>query len=139
MKRIEIFPPGTLGSYDYVVLLSRYQGKYLLSRHKNRSSWEMQGGHIEPGETPDQAAKRELFEESGAVSFELVPLCDYTGEEPGKNNFGRGFVFQAEIYDMVPLPESEMAETGLYAEFPDNLTYPEITYAILREKEKRDL
>ena len=94
MNEIKTFPPGILGSYDYVVMLSRYQGKIMLSRHKQRMTWELQGGHIEPGETPEQAAKRELFEESGAVSFELIPLCDYCGEEPGKHNFGRGMVFR---------------------------------------------
>ena len=131
METIKTFPPGTLGEYDYVVMLSRYRGSYLLSRHKGRSTWELQGGHIEPGETPEQAAGRELYEESGAVSFELIPLCDYTGEEPGKNNFGRGMVFQAEIRELSPLPFSEMAEVRTFDDFPPDLTYPKITAAIL--------
>jgi len=131
MNEIKTFPPGTLGSYDYVVMLSRYQGKIMLSRHKQRMTWELQGGHIEPGETPEQAAKRELFEESGAVSFELIPLCDYCGEEPGKDNFGRGMVFRAEICELAAIPESEMEQIGLFDDFPSNLTYPKITAAIL--------
>ena len=130
MNEIKIFPPGTLGAYDYVVMLSRYQDKFLLSRHKNRTTWEMQGGHIEAGETPEAAAKRELFEESGAISFNLVPLCDYCGEEPGKNNYGVGMVFRADINELGIMPESEMAETGLFDKLPDNLTYPEITSSI---------
>ena len=45
-------------------------------------TWETQGGHIEAGEQPLDAAKRELFEESGAVDFDIQPLCDYwAGEE----------------------------------------------------------
>ena len=131
MNEIKTFPPGTLGSYDYVVMMSRYQGKIMLSRHKQRMTWELQGGHIEPGETPEQAAKRELFEESGAVSFDLIPLCDYCGEEPGKHNFGRGMVFRAEIRELAAIPESEMAQIGLFDDFPSNLTYPKITAAIL--------
>ena len=46
------YPVGTLPAYKYVVVLSEYQGKILLSRHKKRTTWETQGGKIEPGETP---------------------------------------------------------------------------------------
>lgn len=134
MSKISIFPPDTLQNYDYVVMMSRYQGKYLMSRHKDRSAWEMQGGHIEPGETPEEAARRELYEESGAVSFELVPLCDYSGEEPGRNNDGKGKVFLTNIFEIQSLPDSEMAEIRQFDEIPDDLTYPEITHAIFDYK-----
>ena len=90
----------------------------------------MQGGHIEPGETPEEAAERELYEESGALSFTLLPLCDYCGEEPGKDNDGKGLVFKSEITKIGPLPESEMEQVALFDSFPENLTYPEITKAI---------
>ena len=59
----------SLKNYKYVVVLSEYKGKILLSRHKDRSTWETQGGHIEMGETPLDAAKRELYEESGALKI----------------------------------------------------------------------
>ena len=72
------YPLHTLeGSYKYVVILSHMNGHILLSRHKKRATWETQGGHIESGETPLQAAHRELFEESGAAEYTLMPLCDY--------------------------------------------------------------
>ena len=67
------FELGSLQQYKYVVVLSEYQGKILLSRHKNRTTWETQGGHIEPGEQPLDAAKRELYEESGAMDYEIAP------------------------------------------------------------------
>lgn len=60
------FELGELEHYKYVVVLSIHAGKIVLSRHKARATWETQGGHIEPGETPIEAAKRELYEESGA-------------------------------------------------------------------------
>lgn len=129
---IRTFQPGTLGEYDYVVMLSRYQGKYLLSRHKGRSTWELQGGHIEPGETPEQAARRELYEESGALCFELVPLCDYCGEEPGRNNAGSGMVFEVNIHMLGSMPEFEMDTVQSFESIPDELTYPEITAAIMK-------
>ena len=73
----KIYPTGSLKSYKYVVVLSEYQGKILLSRHKCRKTWETQGGHIEAGEQPLDAAKRELFEETRDLVFDIQPLCDY--------------------------------------------------------------
>lgn len=120
------YKAGELQQYKYVVVLSRYQGKILLSRHKDRTTWETQGGHIEPGETPLEAAKRELYEESGAVEFALEPVCDYcVGEEIDAG--AGGMVFAADIRRLGDLPNSEMAEVGLFDTLPENLTYPDIT------------
>ena len=59
-----------------MVVLSRYRGKILLSRHKDRDTWETQGGHIEPGETPLEAARRELRQESigGVGAIRVLPI-----------------------------------------------------------------
>ena len=67
---------GSLKSYKYVVILSEYQGKILLSQHKNRTTWETQGGHIEPGETPMEAARR-VRPEFCARAASLVLETDY--------------------------------------------------------------
>lgn len=116
-----------LQDHKYVVVLSEYGGRILLSRHKDRTTWETQGGHIEPGETPLAAAKRELYEESGAVKYEIEPLCDYwAGDENTKKGAG-GVVFTAVIQELGELPESEMAEVKLFERLPENLTYPDIT------------
>ena len=120
------------GSYKYVVILSHMNGHILLSRHKKRATWETQGGHIEPGETPLQAAHRELFEESGATEYTLMPLCDYwAGSEDGLRGES-GVVFTANIRKLDNLPESEMAEVQCFDALPDNLTYPPITKAVFR-------
>lgn len=114
----------------YVVVFSRYEGKLLLSRHRDRDTWETQGGHIEPGESPEDAAKRELWEESGAVDFTLEPLCMYWAEDRvgGKAQTGAwGAIFFADIKDLGPMPESEMAEVEEFDTLPENVTYPYIT------------
>jgi 8-oxo-dGTP diphosphatase len=114
-----------LNQYKYVVILSRYEGKILLSRHKKRSTWETQGGHIEKDETPIEAAKRELFEESGAVKFSIIPIFDYwAGDE---ESWANGMVFMADIKELSPIPNSEMKEVQSFDKLPDALTYPEIT------------
>lgn len=116
----------------YVVVFSRYQGKLLLSRHRERKTWETQGGHIEPGESAAEAARRELWEESGAKAFSIEPVCCYQAWEPEKESYeegGDGAVFFADISELGELPESEMAEIGLFEGLPGNedITYPGIT------------
>jgi len=39
-------------------------GRVLFVEHPERG-WEIPGGHVEPGETPDEAMLRELYEETG--------------------------------------------------------------------------
>lgn len=116
-----------LQQYKYVVILSEYKGKILLSRHKARTTWETQGGHIEAGETPLEAAKRELYEESGALEYDIRPFCDYwAGTEDMRSGAG-GMVFTARIHKLGQLPESEMTEVRTFEALPENLTYPAIT------------
>ena len=126
------FPLEAGRSYRYVVVLSQYQGRLLLSRHKERTTWETQGGHIEAGERPETAACRELYEESGALEYTLRPLCGYwAGEEDGDG--ADGAVFLAEISRLGPMPPWEMAEIHSFEALPENLTYPAITPVLFRE------
>ncbi len=122
---IKTYKPETIENPIFVVVLSKYNGKILLSRHKKRTTWETQGGHIEDGETPLEAAKRELYEESGATEYDIKWICDYTAGEDSM--IGGGCVFMAEIKTLGPIPNSEMAEVKEFDALPENLTYPEIT------------
>lgn len=122
------FDLGELEHYKYVVVLSFYDGQIVLSRHKDRTTWETQGGHIEPGETPLEAARRELYEESGAGEFDIEPLCDYWAGNPETNVGAAGVVFVARIREFADIPaESEMAEIKLFETLPESLTYKAIT------------
>lgn len=132
-----IYEAGDLKQYKYVVILSTYNGKLMLSRHKQRLSWETQGGHIEADETPLEAAKRELFEESGALSYDIHALCDYWAGDEIIGESATGMVFYAEIHKLGPMPESEMAEVRLFEELPENLTYPAITPELFSYFRKR--
>lgn len=129
---IKTYEIGSLKQYKYVVILSEYDGKILLSRHNKRTTWETQGGHIEFGEQPIDAAKRELYEESGAIDYDIEPLCDYWAGVEGTDNWANGMVFRAVIRKLVDIPESEMAETKQFDELPQNLTYPQITLELFQ-------
>ncbi|MCL2572915.1 MAG: NUDIX domain-containing protein [Defluviitaleaceae bacterium] len=123
------YPLGTLGEYKYVDIISLHKGKWIFSKHKNRTTWETQGGHIEKGETPPEAAKRELFEETGAVDFDIEPLCDcsYSGSFSGIDISGNGQVFFAVVHALSDIPaHSEMEKVCFADSLPDDLTYPTI-------------
>lgn len=138
----EVRPLGSYERYKYVVVLSEYQGRLLLSRHKARDTWETQGGHIEPGEDALTAAKRELYEESGATKFDIEPLFDYAAGDIASCNpekFAAGVVFFARIRKLDPLPDSEMAEVRSFDDLPENVTYPHITPHLYVEALRRGL
>jgi len=123
------YPFNTLGNYIYADVIAFHDGKWLLSKHKDRTTWETQGGHIEPGETPLDAAKRELYEESGAIEFDIEPLCDYMvkGKFNGVNIDGNSQVFFAKVHSLTEIPHhSEMEKICLFDSLPDNLTYAEL-------------
>ncbi|MCM3714941.1 RNA deprotection pyrophosphohydrolase [Halalkalibacter oceani] len=49
----------------HVWIVCRYQGKWLLTNHRKRG-WEFPGGKVEERESAVEAAKREVYEETGA-------------------------------------------------------------------------
>ena len=64
--------------FDFVVIGAAYKGKWIFVRHKERETWEIPGGHREKDEDIDLTASRELYEETGAVDYEIEPVCDYS-------------------------------------------------------------
>jgi 8-oxo-dGTP pyrophosphatase MutT (NUDIX family) len=58
-----------------------HEARVLLVRHKKLARWLPLGGHIEPGENPEQAAYRETREESG-LEIDLIgnrPAREFPG------------------------------------------------------------
>jgi ADP-ribose pyrophosphatase YjhB (NUDIX family) len=60
--------------------------RYLLLRKRGKDVWELPKGRAEPGESPEQAARREVLEETGLGGLHLWPAflsnCAYE-RQPG--------------------------------------------------------
>jgi len=65
-------PPMHLVSY--VIPVDPDDGGLLLVDHRNARLWLPPGGHVEPGEHPAEAARRELAEELGVVGAAAKPV-----------------------------------------------------------------
>ena len=117
--------------HQYVVILASTEESWIFVRNKQRTTWELPGGHIEPNESVNDAAKRGLFEETGAIEFKLTALLDYSVETDVAKSSGR--VFIAQEITLGPLPDSEIAEISFFKNLPENLTYP-LIQPILFEK-----
>lgn len=119
MKTVEFYPqqPVPDDELKYAVVAARYQGKWIFARHRARGTWEIPGGHVEPGETPLEAARRELYEETGAVDADIQVVGTYRLSDYGLLCF-------AEVKTLGPIPEgSEIGEIQFFDIAPNALTY----------------
>ena len=56
-------------------------GRVLLQLRRDNGCWAINGGSMEIGETSEQVARRELFEETGLTAGKLEFLGVYSGED----------------------------------------------------------
>jgi len=77
--------------YDVAMVLLVDPSGAVLLQHRDGDApvspnvWSLPGGHIEPGETPEEAARRELREETGLTAGELEPF--WSGPRPHEPGF----------------------------------------------------
>ena len=121
----------------FSVIVARDDNGFVFVKHQDRDSWEIPGGHIEAGETSAEAAKRELIEETGASSFSVYEVCNYSITVGNSISYGR--VFFSDISDYSGSLDFEIDEVKSFARIPDNLTYPKIQPLIFEEVLRRVL
>lgn len=125
----------------FAVILAKSGGKWVFCKHKERDTYECPGGHREPDETIEETARRELFEETGALDFTIEPVCVYsvTGQNrvnlSGEETFG--MLWYADNTRFAPELHSEMERILLTDELSEDWTYPEIQPLLIREFQRR--
>jgi 8-oxo-dGTP diphosphatase len=89
-----------------VAIFCRHGGAVLLIRHRRLGTWLPVGGELEPGETPLEAAARELREEtglvgrfSGGLGVDGTPpgLIGYEEHLAGSKGLHMNFVFLVDV------------------------------------------
>ena len=126
----------------FAVIISKTDGKWVFCKHKTRDTYEVPGGHREMGETIFETAERELREETGAIDFNISPICVYSvkgkttvNEKMDDESFG--MLFYANIFSFEKELHSEMEKIIVTNDLVDNWTYPLIQPKLIEEAEKR--
>lgn len=123
----------------FSVIVSRHNNKWVFCKHRERNTYEVPGGHIEPGETPSEAARRELKEETGAIDFKLIPVCVYSVARDSGSPESFGMLYYAEIYGFEKELHSEIESIHFFEEVPREQTYPLIQPKLIDEVLRRGI
>ena len=120
----------------FAVIISKTQGKWVFCKHRERNTYEVPGGHREDNESILDTAKRELKEETGAIEFNIKPVCVYSviGKTRVNENIEEemfGMLFFANIDTFEDELHSEMEKIIVTDVLPEEWTYPLIQPKLL--------
>lgn len=123
----------------FAVIITKSKGKWVFCKHRERETYEVPGGHREEGEDIEDTARRELYEETGAVKFSLVPVCVYSVVQDDGDDRTESFgkLYYAEVEQFEEQLHSEIEKIILTDELVENWTYPLIQPKLLEEAKRR--
>ena len=125
----------------FAVIISKTNGKWVFCKHKERETYEVPGGRRELGEAIMDTAKRELMEETGAVEFDIKPVCVYsvkgkTRVNENDEDESYGMLFVADIISFGEI-NSEIEKIVITDTLVEEWTYPLIQPRLIEEAKKR--
>ncbi len=113
--------------------------RLLVARNDKYDCYYTVGGGIRENEPSDKAIIRELYEETGALEFDIESICVYSVTAPdnfnGKESFG--MLFFADIKRFEEELHSEIEKIVITSELPERWTYPDIQPYLMKEAKKR--
>ena len=110
--------------FKYAIICASYKEKWIFVRESNTYTWGLPAGHREQSEDICRTASRELYEETGALQYDIRAMFDYSVSIKGITKYGR--VFYAIVYKIGHLPDSEIEEISFCDQLPENLRYGEV-------------
>lgn len=123
----------------FAVIISKADNKWVFCKHRDRNTYEVPGGHREDGETIMDTAKRELYEETGAIEYTLKPICVYSVTAPdnfnGEETFG--MLYYADILSFEDELHNEIERILITEHLVDQWTYPLIQPKLIEEAKRR--
>ncbi|MGN0475120.1 MAG: NUDIX domain-containing protein [Acutalibacteraceae bacterium] len=108
----------------FAVIISKYEGKWVFCKHKERNTYEAPGGHRESGENILDTAKRELNEETCASEFDISPICVYSVVNTDENTETFGMLYFADIKAFEGELHNEIEKIIITENLPTEWTYP---------------
>ena len=125
----------------FAVIISKTAGKWIFCKHKERDTYEVPGGRRELGENIFDTAKRELREETGAVEFDIKPICVYSVKGKTRVNENTedesfGMLFIADVFSFEEL-HSEIEKILITDTLVEDWTYPLIQPKLIEEARNR--
>ncbi|MEF2782649.1 NUDIX domain-containing protein [Erysipelotrichaceae bacterium HCN-30851] len=125
----------------FAVIIAKTNGKWIFCKHKERNTYELPGGHREYSESILETAKRELNEETGAVDFDIKPICVYSvkgktrvSENDDEESYGMLFIANILSFEEI---HSEIEKIIICDNLIDKWTYPSIQPKLIQEAKNR--
>lgn len=110
----------------FAVIISTYKGEFVFCKHKKRNTLEVPGGHREADEIIEITARRELYEETGAIDFDITPICVYSviaeSNFNGEESFGMLYYANIKLFETEL--HNEIEKIVIQKDWPTSWTYP---------------